>query len=565
MSGKAIVVGSGAGGATTAMVLAEAGWDVVVLEKGSSYYTGLEGGPLQTTFSNDEVKATYRYFEQPDPIAYPRTYRTSASQPATYVGPVNDLPVTVGGGTVHWDAKTPRFWDIDFKGLSMLGAYPGADMADWPFEYADLAPYYDEVEELIGVQGDLAQVPKYPTLSHAPRSKGFPMPPGPQQRSSQLLANGAKLLGLHPYPFPMAINSVEYDGRPACNDCGFCSGYGCPINARLGALAPLRRALATGRVDLRPETMVARVDYQNRQATGVSYFDGSGRLVHEGGDVVVLAASAIETARLALLSELPDASGRIGKRLMFHNFTDGFAIYLTERVHAYRGRSTTQCIEDYADPDYPGARAFAQANNLPYIRGGLCEMGGSQEPITEGYFYQFILSALMPQKPFGTSFKDLMRGSLLRDRLSGVQMIGTDLPYLTNDVTLDPKVTDFHGLPVPRVTYNTGAHESAASEFYIPQITALCKAAGADIAAAVPANSQEFTVLGGPPDTKHVMGGMQMGDDPKNSVVDGFGRMHQMDNVYVTDGSVFVTSAGQNPTNTIMSVALRSARALAGA
>ena len=108
------------------MELAENGWDVVIFEKGSNYFTDLKGtGPLGTTFANDELKSLYRYFEQPDPLAYPRTYRHNASQAAGYVGPVNELPVTVGGGTVHWDAKVPRFWDIDFQGTVDARPAPG--------------------------------------------------------------------------------------------------------------------------------------------------------------------------------------------------------------------------------------------------------------------------------------------------------------------------------------------------------------------------------------------------------------------------------------------------------
>ena len=217
----------------------------------------------------------------------------------------------------------------------------------------------------------------------------------------------------------------------------------------MGALAPLRRALRTGRVQLHPETTVTKVNFTGRRATGVSYLDPLGNAGGESADLVVLAASAIETARLALLSGLPDASGRIGLRLMFHNFVDGFGIYLDQRVHAYRGRSITQCMEDFANPDFPGARAAAKLAGLPYIRGGLCELGGSQDPITEGQFYQEILGFLPGVQVFGQPFKDLMRASLLRDRLAGVNFIGTDLPYLTNNVTLDPSVTDLNGQRCP--------------------------------------------------------------------------------------------------------------------
>jgi choline dehydrogenase-like flavoprotein len=561
---KAIIVGSGAGGSTVAMELAENAWDVVIFEKGSNYFTNLDGtGPLGTTFANDELKALYRYFEQPDPLAYPRTYRHKADQAASYVGPVNELPVTVGGGTTHWDAKVPRFWDIDFKGLSMLGPQPGADVQDWPFEYSEIAPYYDFIEALLGTQGDVRTIPAL-SQKHAPRSRQFPMPPGPQQRSSTLIAKGAKRIGLHPYPFPSAINSIEYDGRPACNNCGFCSNYGCPISARVGALAPLRLALRTGRTQLHPETTVTKVNFTGRRATGVSYLDPQGNPGGESADLVVLAASAIETSRLALLSGLPDASGRIGTRLMFHNFVDGFGIYLDQRVHAYRGRSITQCMEDFCNPDFPGARAAAKLAGLPYIRGGLCELGGSQDPITEGKFYQEILGFLPGVQLFGSPFKDLMRASLLRDRLAGVNFIGTDLPYLTNNVTLDPTVTDLNGQPVARVTWAPGRHEAVAQTFFLVPITAMMAAAGAQLFAAIPDGLERKLSGGTPPNTKHVMGGMQMGVSPATSVVDPNGRMHQLDNVFVADGSVFVTSGCQNPTNTLMAVALRTARGITG-
>ena len=207
---------------------------------------------------------------------------------------------------------------------------PGADLADWPFSYAEIAPCYDEVEQLIGAQGD----------THA----------------------------------------------------------GCPVVAEPAALIPLRRALRTGRVQLVPETMVTKVLLNGSgaaaQATGVRWIRMTERgpvTGTETADVVVLAASAIETVRLALLSQFPDRSGKLGRRLMLHAFVDGTAIFLDERMHAYRGRSITQCAEDAADPDFPGARAFAKAHGLPYIRGGLMEFGGSQDPISEAQSYQTLL------------------------------------------------------------------------------------------------------------------------------------------------------------------------------
>src|SRR6516165_2468494 len=563
---KAIVVGSGAGGSVVAMVLAEAGWDVVIFEKGPNYYSNLAGtGPFPTLHSNDELKGIFRYFEQPDPIAFPRTFRKNASQnaAATYVGDVNDLSNQVGGTFPHSDTKCTRLWDIDFKGLSLLGPVPGADMADWPFEYSDIAAYYDELQDLLGVQGDVASIPAG-VQKHQPQQHPFPMPPGAQQRSSMLLAAGAKRIGLHPYFFPMAANSVEYNGSPACNNCGFCSGYGCPVSAKPVNLIALRRALQTGRVNLRPLTQVLKVEFTGRRATGVSFVDPQGQTGGETADVVVLACSAILSPHLALLSGLPDPYGRIGLRIMFQNFYDGFAVFLNQRVHAYKGRSNTQVMFDFNDPDFPGARVAARLAGLPYIRAGLCELGGSQFPIAEASYYQKILGILPGLQIFGHPFKDLMRASLLRDRLAGVDCFGTDMPYLTNNVTLDPTIKDINGQPAPRITYQIGKFEKVSEIFFIPLLAAMCGASGAQLFAAVPQNLANS--LGGvaPPSGEHTMGGMQMGVNPATSVVDANGRMHQLDNVYVADGSVFVTSGGSNPTLTIMAVALRIARGLTG-
>jgi gluconate 2-dehydrogenase alpha chain len=558
---KAIVIGSGPGGAVAAMTLAEAGLDVVVLEKGPNSYGDLRAENPSTSWSNDDLKRS-RFYCKPDPLTEPRTYRWSASETEPrFTGLVQALAQTVGGGAVHWGADTPRFWNIDFSKLSLLGPVTGADIIDWPFDYAEIAPFYSEIEKLIGVAGDVSALPDV-VLKHAPRTGPLPMPAGPGQYSSLLAARGCSAFGLHPFPVPMAINSVAYGGRPACNNCGFCNDYGCPINARIGALAPLRRAVLAG-AEVRPLSCATAIRTKGSKATAVQW-ERAGATHTESADLVVLAGNAIESSRLVALSRLPDPHSTAGRYLMFHWFSDGSGIFLDQVPGAQVGRSITHDCDDFADPDYPGARAAAKAAGLPYFRGGGLELGGSQQGILidEANTYRSLLPVASPAKPFGVAFKELMRSSILRNRLVGVSMMSEDLPYRTNTVDLDPKVKDYRGQPVARITYQPGPHEIAAQNFYLPRIAQILRLAGAQKVAAVSAASSPHTLVAGGnvPTTQHVMGGLRMGEDATLSSTDPMGRYHQLDNLFVADGSVFPSSGAHNPTLTIMATALRNSR-----
>ena len=364
----------------------------------------------------------------------------------------------------------------------------------------------------------------------------------------------AERLGYHPYAAPTGCNSVPYDDRPACNNCGFCAFFGCPIHAKGDPVAMLRRALLTGLAELRPDSFVKRILITNGRATGVEWLDRDGQEHIETADHVVVAAGAMETPRLLLLSGLEHPL--IGRYLMFHFQTLTFG-QLPMRLHGYKGRDVTHVHDDFIVVDKP-ARAAAEAAGLPWIKGGLVEHGAASRPVVEGRIY-----------PWGEEHKQLMRESPMRDHLVGFTMQGEDLPQPSNRIDLDPAVRDIHGMPVARTTYHPHRHELVASEYYGPKLEAILAEAGATWSRTTssPRLSQSFLegvwALGSIPISRHVMGTARMGTDPKTSVCDAWGRLHDVPNVVLCDSSPFPTSTGYGPTLTLVALAMRNARALA--
>ncbi|MCH7788711.1 MAG: GMC family oxidoreductase [Acidobacteria bacterium] len=383
LDAQIVIVGSGPGGSSFAEVACAAGWSVIILEKGSNHLVDAEPPyAAKQEFSNDELKFIYRHFLGPDPLVEPRTYRRStADGERIHTGVVNNVPSTVGGGGPHADGKLPRFREEDFNLLSERGPIEGADVADWPIDYVDLEPYYGEVERGIGVAGAADANPLA-----AWRTDPYPMPPGADMFGATLSVPAAEKLGLHPYRAPTGANSVPYDGRPACNNCGFCSEYGCPIHAKGDPLALLRRALQTGNCELRAESHVTEIllDASGRQSTGVAYLDHLGQRHEVRADYVVLAGGAFETPRLLLHNEVANSSGLIGCNLMFHFQTmvvGGFAYSL----HSHRGRSVTHLQDDFMVPTAEDLVA-ARSNGLPWFRGGTVEHGGALGPVFEATY-----------------------------------------------------------------------------------------------------------------------------------------------------------------------------------
>jgi gluconate 2-dehydrogenase alpha chain len=545
-----IIVGSGPGGSNAADVLTAAGRSVLLFERGRNRLIDLDHpDQLLYEFSNDEIKFMERHFLGPDPWLEPRTFRHGPTDgDRCHVGNVNNLPATVGGGGVHADGKLPRFRQDDFRLHSLLGPVDGASVVDWPFSYEDLEPFYGEAERMVGVSGLAGANP-----FAAPRVDPYPMPPGAPMYGSLVTVAAAERLGYHPYPGPTGANSVEYDGRPACNNCGFCAFYGCPIHAKGDPVALLRRALLTGRAELRPESFVSRVLVRDGRAYGVEWLDEEGGTHQEHADQVVVAGGAMETARLLLLSGIEHPE--LGRNLMFHFQTISMG-GVEFRTHYHKGRSVSHLHDDHIVPDRESFAVAAEAG-LPWIKGGLVEHCGPAHPILEAKLYEW-----------GPGHKESMRESPLRDHLLGFTMQGEDLPQATNTIDLDPDIRDIRGLPVARTTYAPHRHELVASSYHGAKLEAILMEAGAQWSATVTSPMLADNVFGITdvalriPGSHHVMGTARMGTDPATSVCDPWGRLHQVPNVVIADSSLFPTGTGYGPTLTLVALAIRNARAM---
>lgn len=560
----ACIIGSGAGGSAAAHVLAAAGQKVLVLEAGDNHFPGLDrtdraGTPPWPLYTNDEIKMTIRRFDFQDPLVEPRTFRQTESDVAQANPDVNNLTRNVGGAAVICSVSYPRFTAIDFRMASALQDagrnYAGTSFADWPLTYDELEPFYAETEILSGIAGIAEGEGSDPFQS--PRSIPFPLPPQPEMYAGRVLANGAKLLGYQPFNYPSAVNTRPYDGRSPCVACGLCTNYGCPRNAKGSpAVTTLRKALLTGNCQLRYNTHVSRLllDGARQHVVGVEYIDNDGERQTVTADYVVLAASAIESVRLCFLSDpdgpgIGNSTGHLGRHMTFHLQTIAVGIF-KQRLHGERGRSITNGMGEFR-----GILEGGAALRPDWPLGGVIEFGTSSEPITAAR------DSLQPEaiafaQAVGVSFKQLLVESPFHAHIAVMIMHGEDAPQPTNRVDLDPTVRDVFGLPVPRLTYQNHAFELDASTFYMPKMLDVLESAGAAYGFFQPFDPSV------PPASRHIMGGLRMGDDPQASVCDRWGKFHDVDNLYCVDGSVFPTGSGYNPTPTIIAMGLRIAAAI---
>ncbi len=526
-----VIIGSGAAGGVLAKELATSGFDVVVLEQ----------GPYRrpSEFSHDELDVIFNNaYSGGTSGDYPQTYRQKETERAEVAAfPAAYYARMVGGSSVHYSANFWRLRPVDFNERSRLGAISGTGFADWPLSYEELEPYYTKVDWEIGVSG--APGPFDPQ-----RSKPYPVPPMPLKSSGALLEQGAKKLGLHAQPAPVAILSQPHNGRPACIHCGFCMGFGCEANAKSSTLATMiPLAEATGHCEIRPLSTVYKLETDaNGRVSDVLYFDAKGVSQGQKAKAVILAANGAETPRLLLESEssrfpdgLANSSGKVGKYLMFNSHSSANAMFEHD-LNEYKSIQCTRIVQDFYESD----------SKRGFYGGGVIDA----RPFLSATPIFYALNGLPPDTPgWGPEFKRALAEGFTR-RLS-ILGSGTSLARESNNISLDPELKDRHGRAALRVTYEDHPDDLALATFLQDRCVELMEAVGAKKIWRDPVEVQSITA--------HLLGTCRMGNDPREAVVDRDHRSHDVPNLFICDGSSLVTSGRGQPTMTIQALAFRAA------
>lgn len=510
-----LIIGAGASGAVMAWSLADTKMQILCLEQGD----WPKPSAYPTTGRDWEARQLSDFAASPNRRARDTDYPINEDGSPIKVVNFNG----VGGGTVLYAGHFPRFHPSDFRVRSLDGV---AD--DWPIDYATLEPFYDENDRITGVSG-LEGDPAYP-------AKPSVMPPLPLGKAGSVLARGINKLGWHWWPSDSAIASEDYEGRGKCINLGHCIA-GCAQGAKASTDITYWPAAIRAGVELRTRCRVREITTDERgMASGVVYYDADGVEQFQAAHVVVVACNGIGTPRLLLNSAserfpegLGNSSGLVGRNLMFHPYARIYG-YFDETLDGYRGPGNCIWSQEFYETDL--SRGF--------VRGYTFEFNRGQGPVMAG-----LQGMATGRLPWGLEHHKAYR-QLFCHR-TGVVAICEDLPEGHNRVTLDPVLKDSSGIPAPKIDYTLSDNSRRMMDHAVARAREILVAAGArDIGVELPITEGGW----------HLMGTARMGTDPARSVVNEWGRSHDVKNLFIVDGSIFVTSAGVNPTRTIQALAL---------
>ena len=503
-----VVIGSGAGGGTLAHELSEQGINVVCLEAGKRL-------DWRTDFVNDEWEMFGR-------TAWLDKRTTSGSWRVARDFP--NLPAwickTVGGSTLHWAGASLRFQEHEYKTATHYGKVDGANLLDWPLDLAEMVPYYARAEDKMGV------------------TRTNDIPPLPASNNYKVFEAGAKRVGYRQvHNGKMAINSQPRDGRGACQQLGFCF-QGCRTGAKWSTLySEVPKAEKTGHFELRAESTATFVTHNDAgKINGVIYRDAAGNEQRQKARAVCVAGNAFETPRLLLHSasgKFPDglanSSGQVGRNYMRHTTGSVYGIF-DNPVNMFRGTTMAGICSD--ESVLNTKRGFVGGYELETLSLGLPFM-----------------AAFLSPGGWGHKFTELMDGY---ENMAGMWIVGEDMPQESNRVTLHPDEKDTNGVPIPNVHFDDHPNDIAMRNHAFAAGGAIYQAVGARRVVETP-----------PYPSTHNLGTARMSEKPRDGVVNRWGQAHDIPNLFVSDGSQFTSGAAENPTLTIVALAIRQASYMA--
>ena len=510
-----LVIGAGASGAVVAWSLAETRMKILCLEQGD----WVKPTEFPTNGRDWEARRYGDFDLSPNRRARDTDYPVNDDNSPMKIANFNG----VGGGTVLFTAHYPRMHPSDFKVRTLDGV-----AEDWPIDYWTLEPYFAENDRITGVAG-LAGDPGYPAHE-------LTMPPVPLGRTGARYAKAMNQLGWHWWPSDIALATTDYQGRAKCINLGHCTP-GCAQGAKGSVDITYWPLALRQRVELRTRCRIREITTNAEgMASGVIYYDPDGVERFQPAQIVIVAANGIGTPRLLLNSAsarfpdgLANSSGLVGKNLMLHPWPQVIG-YVEDELDGDRAPQTVMWSKEFYETD--PARDFVRGYTMQFSRG----TGPANEAIT---------SVAYGRLPWGRDHHRVYR-SLLYHRLQ-VGIACEDLPEEHNRVTLDPVLKDSHGIAAPRIDYTIGENTERMMEHGIARATEILETAGASQIGC------SRMLLNSP---GHLLGTARMGLDPARSVVNEWGRCHDVKNLFIVDGSIWVTSGGVNPTSTIQAMAL---------
>ena len=550
-----VIVGLGAAGGVAALPLAEAGAKVVGLEAG--------GWLSPRDFGPDELRNNYRNWPQAVQkcAGEAPTVRATAGDRAVQGG--HPMMNAVGGTSMHYWAQSWRLNPWDFQVVSATrqrygaGRIPtGSTVADWPFGYAELEPFYDRVEYAIGVSGQAGnvqgEIDRLGNIFEGERSRAYPMQPLRASPFTELMGDAARRLGWNPFQGPAAITTEAYDGRPACQYHGFCSRGGCHLRAKSSTgFTAIPKAQATGNLEVVPYARVTRiVAGDDGRASGVEYVKGNEHFF-QPAKVVLLASYTYENVRLLLLSNsaafpngLANNAGQVGKHYLSHHQGAPVTALFDRDLHNWYGLPAQgAAIDEWADDNF-------DHSELDFIGGANLWAHTDRRPMSAARMSTFGQTS----RNWGSRWKSFIMQHADRSNTSYIQK--TTLPYEDNYLDLDPEVKDPFGLPVIRITARYHENELRIAQFAQDRMEQWYREAGATHII----RSGLGNAMGA---STHAYGGTRMGDDPETNVANRWGFCHEVPNLGIIGASVMGTSGARNPTLTAQALSWRTAEYLA--